>query len=305
MQTPAPFAYARADSAAHALALLQQIPESRILAGGHSLLPMMKLRLASPECLIDIGDVAELAYVVRTGDEFRIGAMTRHASLLADNDLTAAFPIIGDAEQVIADPIVRNRGTIGGSLCQADPAEDLSTVCLVLDATVVIRGADGEREVAVRDFARGPYETVVDDAELVTEIRLPVRAHASSSYHKAERRIGDWAIAAAGAQVQLDGTTIADVRIGLTAVGGHGAPRAEEALRGKPATDETFELARGIVSADCRPVSDQRGPEDYKRHLAGELTVRALRDAAARAAGREPRSAPLSAPTLHGPGSTR
>jgi aerobic carbon-monoxide dehydrogenase medium subunit len=305
MQTPAPFAYARADSVEHALALLQQIPDSRVLAGGHSLLPMMKLRLASPECLIDIGDVVELDYVLRIGEEFRIGAMTRHASLLADDDLTAAFPIIEDAERVIADPIVRNRGTIGGSLCQADPAEDLSTVCLVLDATVVIRGLDGERQIPVRDFARGPYQTVVDDGELLTEIRLPVRAHAGSAYRKAERRVGDWAIAAAGAQVQLDGPTISDVRIGLTAVGVHSAPHAEETLRGKPATDETFELARAIVSADCNPVSDQRGPEDYKRHLAGELTVRALRDAAARAAGRPPGGPPMAAPTLHGPGSSR
>ena len=305
MQTPAPFAYARADSMAHALALLQQIPESRILAGGHSLLPMMKLRLARPECLIDIGDVFELDYVLRTGDEFRIGAMTRHASLLADDDLTAVFPIVADAERVIADPIVRNRGTIGGSLCQADPAEDLSTVCFVLDATVVIRGTQGERLVAMREFARGPYETVVDDGELVIEVRLPIRPGTGSAYHKVERRIGDWAIAAVGAQVQLDGPTIADVRIGLTAVGAHGAPRAEEALRGEPASDETFELARAIVSADCNPVGDQRGAEDYKRHLAGELTVRALRDATARAAGKPPPGGPLAAPTLYGPGSTR
>ncbi len=305
MQTPAPFAYARAESVEHALTLLKQIPDSRVLAGGHSLLPMMKLRLASPECLIDIGDVVELDYVVRSGDEFRIGAMTRHASLLADDDLTATFPIIDDSERVIADPTVRNRGTIGGSLCQADPAEDLSTVCLVLDAAVVIRNPGGERVVPVRDFARGPYETVVDDGELLTQIRLPVRAHTGSAYHKAERRVGDWAIAAAGVQVQLDGTSIADVRIGLTAVGVQGVPRAEEALRGRPATEETFELARGIVGADCRPVGDQRGPEDYKRHLAGELTVRALRDAAARAAGRPPEGAPMAAPTLYGPGSQR
>jgi aerobic carbon-monoxide dehydrogenase medium subunit len=305
MQTPAPFAYARAESVEHALALLQEVPDSRILAGGHSLLPMMKLRLARPERLIDIGDVFELDYVLSTGDEFRIGAMTRHASLLADDDLTAVFPIVADVERVIADPTVRNRGTIGGSLCQADPAEDLSTVCLVLDATVVIRGPRGERQVPIREFARGPYETVVDDGELVTEVRLPVRPGIGSAYHKVERRVGDWAIAAAGVQVQLDGATIADVRIGLTAVGVHGVPRAEEALRGRPATDETFELARGIAGADCKPVTDQRGAEDYKRHLAGELTVRALRDAAARAAGQPPLDAPLSAPTLYGPGSTR
>ncbi len=288
MQVPAHFEYERATSVDHAIVLLSRWgSEARVVAGGHSLIPMMKLRLARPEALIDINDLAELSYVRLAAGELQIGAMTRHAELLASPVVGEHYPIFQDAERVIADPIVRNRGTVGGSLCQADPSEDLSAAFSAVDATAVIQGPDGSRTVPVREFHVGPYETVVGPAELLTEIRVPVRPGGGSAYEKVERRVGDWAVAAAGAALWLDGDTVADVGIGLTAVGAEHfhAPEAEAALRGKAATEENFAEAGRLAAAHCRPHADQRGPVDYKRHLAGELTIRALRRAAARARG--------------------
>ncbi|CAN5387537.1 xanthine dehydrogenase family protein subunit M [soil metagenome] len=290
MQIPAEFSYERATSIDHALELLKSHgPETLLLAGGHSLLPMMKLRLARPECLIDINDLHELDFISSDGDRLRIGALTRHRALAESEEVARHFPIITDAERVIADPVVRNRGTIGGSLCQADPAEDLSTVCGTLRAEVVIRGPDGERTIPMVELHRGPYETTVAHGEILTEIRLPIRPGAGSAYEKVERRVGDWAIAAAGAAVWLDDGRIADAGVGLTAVGlDRGtATRAEEALRGRAPGDDVFAEAARLAAEDCDPVSDQRGPADYKRHLAGELVTRALRRATARALGQE------------------
>jgi aerobic carbon-monoxide dehydrogenase medium subunit len=290
MQVPAHFEYERATSVEQAIALLSRWgSEARVVAGGHSLIPMMKLRLARPEALVDINDVTELAYIRLDGDELLIGALTRHAELLASPVVGEHYPIFHDAERVIADPIVRNRGTVGGSLCQADPSEDLSAAFAAVNATAVIRGPAGSRTVPVREFHVGPYETVVAPGELLTEIRVPVRPGGGSAYEKVERRAGDWAVAAAGAALWLDGDRVADVGIGLTAVGAahFHAPEAEAALRGTAATEENFAEAGRLAGEHCRPSADQRGPADYKRHLAGELTVRALRRAAARAQGQE------------------
>ena len=290
MQTPAVFEYERATSVEGAIASLQRLgPEARVIAGGHSLLPMMKLRLANPEYLVDINDLHELAYIREEGDEVRIGALTRHVELERSELLAERFPVFRDAEQVIADPVVRNRGTIGGSLCQADAAEDLSAVCSALKATVVIRGADGERLVGLDEFHIGPYMTAVGDGELLTEIRLPLRPNAGSAHEKVERRAGDWAIAAASAALWMDGNTIADAGLALSAVGPTTVhvTRAEELLRGQAPSDELFDQAGAIGSEDCSPVADGRGPVDYKRHLAGVLTKRALRRAAARALHQE------------------
>jgi carbon-monoxide dehydrogenase medium subunit len=291
MQTPAPFEYERATSVDGAIAALARLgSEARVIAGGHSLLPMMKLRLASPEHLIDINDLeGELAYIHEFLDEIRIGALTRHADLMASETLAESFPAFRDAETVIADPVVRNRGTIGGSLCQADAAEDLSAVCTALGARVVIRGVEGERVVAMDDFHLGPYTTAVGDGELLTEVRLPLRKGAGSAHEKVERRAGDWAIAAATAAVWIDGGTITDAGIALSAVGPTTIhlPRATELLRGATPSEELFAQASEIAAADCAPVSDSRGPADYKRHLAGVLTVRALRRATARALKQE------------------
>ena len=286
MQVPAPFEYERATSVEHAIGLLDRLgEEARLVAGGHSLIPMMKLRLANLEYLIDINDLHdELGYVRVSPEEVRIGAMTRHRELLESPELAALFPIFADAEAVIADPVVRGRGTLGGSLCQADPSEDLSAVCTTLGASCVIRGAGGERSVTMEDFYRGPYETAVAHGEILIEIRIPVRPHGSSAYAKVERRAGDWAVASAGAAVWMDGPTISDARVGLAAVGPSttGIPAISEALRGQEPSDELYSRAGEIAAASCSPVTDNRGSADYKRHLADELTRRTLRTAVGR-----------------------
>jgi carbon-monoxide dehydrogenase medium subunit len=286
LQTPAPFEYERATSVDGAIAALERLgPEARVIAGGHSLLPMMKLRLASPEHLIDINELDELAYIREQDGEIRIGALTRHVDLLKSELLARHFPLFRDAETVIADPVVRNRGTIGGSLCQADAAEDLSAVCSAAKAQVVIRGTGGARVVGMEDFHVGPYMTAVGAGEILTEVRLAVRPGAGSAHEKVERRAGDWAIAAVSAAVWIDGGRIADAGVALSAVGTttvH-ATRAEELLRGEAPSEELFAQAGAIASEDCSPSADGRGPVDYKRHLAGVLTHRALRRATARA----------------------
>lgn len=290
MQVPAPFEYERAESVQHTIALLERLgDDARVVAGGHSLLPMMKLRLAAPEYLVDINDLREeLGYITVEDDQVRIGALIRHADLLAHDDLAALFPIIRDAERLIADPVVRNWGTLGGSLCQADPSEDLTTVCEALDAHCVITGSGGERVVSMADFYRGPYETAVGDAELLTEVRLPIRAGGSSAYQKVKRRAGDWPVAASGVAVWLDGGTITDARVALTAVGATGNVDVSGPLAGATPGEEAFAAAGALAAAASDPVTDSRGSADYKRHLAGELTVRALRTAVERALSSTP-----------------
>ena len=290
MQVPAPFEYERATSVEHALELLRQFgPEARILAGGHSLLPMMKLRLATPGYLIDIDGLAEeLGYIRETGPpahEIRIGAMTRHRELLESPLLAERAAIFIDAERVIADPIVRNRGTIGGALCQADPSEDLGAVCSAIGAQTVVRGLDGDRVLDIDDFHRGPYQTAVEDDEMLLEIRVPLRARSGSAYEKVDRRVGDWAVAASGASLTLDPEgQIAEAGVALAAVGADIAcAQARDELIGQSPTQDVLERAGAAAAAACSPVADQRGSVEYKRHVAGVLTIRALERATSRA----------------------
>jgi aerobic carbon-monoxide dehydrogenase medium subunit len=286
MQVPAPFEYERAKSVEEALELLTQLgPDARLLAGGHSLLPMMKLRLATPAYLIDIDPLAhELGYISEHEGEVRIGAMTRHRALLESDLLASRLAIFTDAERVIADPVVRNRGTIGGALCQADPSEDLSAVCAAIGAQMVIRGLDGERVLGMHEFHRGPYQTAVGPAEMLVEIRVPLRQASGSAYEKVDRRVGDWAVAAAGASLTLSDGVISTAGIALAAVGSDVTSRdAEEALVGKPPSEDLFARAAATAAAACRPITDQRGSAEYKRHVAGVLTERALLRAGTRA----------------------
>jgi aerobic carbon-monoxide dehydrogenase medium subunit len=288
MQTPAPVDYVRATSVENAIALLQEHgEEARLLAGGHSLIPMMKLRLARPELLIDINDLDELRGIRVEGDEIVVGAMVTHAEVLASPVLAEHYAIFREAEKVIADPIVRNKGTVGGSMCQADPSEDLSAVGSALKGSVVVQGASGRRTIPMREFHEGPYETKVGDGEILVEARYPVRPGAGSAYEKVERRVGDWPVCSAGAYVVVSGGVVTDCGIGLTAVGAEhfAAPEAEAFLVGKAPTEENLAQAAQLAADSCDPNSDQRGPADYKKHLAMELTLRALRRSAAASQG--------------------
>jgi carbon-monoxide dehydrogenase medium subunit len=288
LQVPAPFEYERATSVAHALSLLaERGPDVRLLAGGYSLLPMMKLRLAQPAFLIDIDALAgELGYIEQRPSEIRIGAMTRHRDLLNSPLLADRAPIFRDAERVIADPVVRNRGTIGGALCQADPAEDLSAVCAAIGARMVIRGIDSERTLEMRDFYLGPYRTAVGYDEMLTEIRIPMREFGGSAYEKIHRRVGDWAVVAAGAAVELEkgSERIARSGIALVAVGGEvTSVAAQNAVVGAVPSQELFDEAGRVAAQACSPVTDQRGSAEYKRHAARVLVGRALQRAVERA----------------------
>src|SRR5689334_14310942 len=250
---------------------------------------MMKLRLAAPQHLVDIDPLAaELGYVREADGEIRIGAMTRHRALLESELLARRLAIFTDAERVIADPVVRNRGTIGGALCQADPSEDLSAVCAAVGARMVIRSSAGERVVGMREFHRRPYVTAVGPAEMLVEIRVPAPERAGSAYAKVDRRVGDWAVAAAGAAVELDDGTIARAGIALAAVGGDiTSPAAEAELTGRAPSGELFARAGSLAAAACKPVTDQRGSAEYKRHVVGVLVERVLARATARALQQE------------------
>lgn len=288
MQTPAPVDYVRATSVENAIALLTEHgEEARLLAGGHSLIPMMKLRLARPELLIDINDLDELRGIRIEGDEIVVGAMVTHAEVLASPVLAEHYAVFREAEKVIADPIVRNKGTVGGSMCQADPSEDLSAVGSALKGSVVVQSASGRRTIPMREFHEGPYETKVGDGEILVEARYPVRPGAGSAYEKVERRVGDWPVCSVGTFVVVSGGVVTDCGIGLTAVGAEhfAAPDAEAFLVGKAPTEENLAQAAQLAADSCEPNSDQRGPADYKKHLAMELTLRALRRSAAASQG--------------------
>ncbi len=288
MQVPAPIEYERAASVDEAIALLERHgPNSRLIAGGHSLLPMMKLRLARPEVLIDINDLHDLAYLRLDGPTLHIGAMTRHRDLLGSDLVGEHLAILHDAERVVADPIVRNRGTVGGSLCQADPSEDLSAAFAACKASAVVRGSGGIRVVPMDQFHQGAYTTAVGPAEMLVEVQVLIHPGAGSAYEKVERRAGDWAIAAAGAYLRIAGGVIAEAGIGLAAVGAthFRAAEAEASLVGAPPSEERLAAASRLAAEHCDPVADQRGPVDYKRHLVAELSLRALRRAADRAVG--------------------
>ena len=289
MQTPAPVEYSRATSVEDAIAQLQALGgNARILAGGYSLIPMMKLRLANPGHVIDINPLEpELSYIRQEGNEIAIGALTRHVMMLESDLLDRTFPhIFREAEAVLADPVVRNRGTMGGSLCQSDPAEDLSGVVVALKGRAVLRGPGGsERVVEMGEFHVGPYMTAVGSTEMLTEVRFDVRSGFGGAHEKVERRAGDFAIVAASAALSIQGGTIKSAGIACSAVGPTTMhiERAEQALIGQAPSEDLFKKAGQIASADVSPNSDGRGPADYKRAVAGVLTQRALSRAAATA----------------------
>jgi len=282
------FQYESPGTLAEAIALLNQYgDEAKVLSGGHSLIPMMKLRSASPGYLIDINGIPGLSDIKEESGVVRIGALAREADLEHSALLATHFPIFKDVTKLIADPQVRNMGTLGGNLAHGDAANDHPAVMIALRASVVITGAEGEREVPIDEFFYGFYMTAIQQGEILTEIRLPVPAAGSgNAYHKLERKVGDYATSGVAVQLTIgsDGIVTA-AGIGLTNVNPVPlrASRSEEALIGKPLTEENILLAAQYASEDCNPSADLRGSEDYKRHVTGVLVKRMIKKAAERA----------------------
>ncbi|MDF2703914.1 MAG: carbon monoxide dehydrogenase [Rubrobacteraceae bacterium] len=288
MQVPAQFDYEVATSVEEAIELLQRHgPEARLLAGGHSLIPMMKLRLAFPEVLIDIHELdGDLRFVREDDGTLRVGALARHKDLLESPVVRERYTLLADAEKFIADPLVRNMGTVGGSFAHADPSEDLPAAFVALGAEVVVRGPNGERTIAVEDLATGPFETAIEPDEILTEARVP-RAPHGSSYFKVERRAGDYASAALGVALWMNEEEIEDARIGMCGVGSTTlrAREAEEVLRGQKPDEELYKRAAERAAQECDPPDDARGTPEYKRDLVRVLVVRAMEQAVSRARG--------------------
>jgi aerobic carbon-monoxide dehydrogenase medium subunit len=279
---PAEFDYVAPDSLDAALSALRGGGEdAKVLAGGHSLLPLMKLRLAAPTLLVDLRRVPGLAGIERANGAFRIGAMTRHHDVASNPDLGLA----ATAAATIADQQVRNRGTLGGSLAHGDPASDMPAVLLAAEGTIVIRGESGEREVAAGDFFEDYLTTAVGDGEILTSVKLPALDGYGHAYQKFNRRREDWAMVAVCALVKRGGDgSCEDVRIGLTHMGSVPlrATAAESALRGQPLDAERIAAAAQQAAVGTDPPGDLNATPDYKRHLARVLCRRALTEAAGR-----------------------
>jgi len=289
---PASFDYHAPKTLDEAIALLGRFGDTaKILAGGQSLIPAMRFRLAAPETLVDISRIRDLAYVEERGDHLAIGAMTREYALEASPVVAASYPMLLDTARVIADPLVRNKATVGGNLAHADPANDHPATMLAYGAQVVARGAAGTRTIAIDDLFVGLFETSLKPGEILTEIRIPKPGKSSGgAYLKIERKVGDYAVAAVAVQLELAGAAIKTLRIGLTNVSSvpMRAKNAEAALAGKQPTDDVLEAAGKAAAAECDPSADLRGQIDYKRDLVRVLTKRAVRRAIERAQGGRP-----------------
>lgn len=286
---PPRFDYHAPGSLPDAIKLLSDLgPQAKVLAGGHSLLPMMKLRFAAPAHLVDLGRIAELRGIEQVGDEIRIGAMTTESELLCSKLLAEKVPLLVEGAGVIADPQVRHKGTIGGDIAHGDPGNDHPALMLALDASFVLAGPRGERVVKADGFFLGLYSTQLEADEILTQIRVPIPPAGSGwSYQKLKRKTGDFATAAAAVQLQMQGGKVAKVGVGLTNV----APtaikaRAVEAyLIGKPLDEATLAEAARLAMGLCDPTPDLRGDVAYKTAMCGEMTRRALAAARARAKG--------------------
>ncbi|MBP6902798.1 MAG: xanthine dehydrogenase family protein subunit M [Burkholderiaceae bacterium] len=285
---PPEFDYHAPHSVADAIRLLGELgPEAKLLAGGHSLLPMMKLRFAQPAHLIDLNRIAELRGIREDGDGVVIGAMTVENDLITSPLLRARVPLLPEAALLIADPQVRNRGTIGGDIAHGDPGNDHPALSLALDAVFTLHGPGGRRQVAAGDFFLGTYMTALAEDEILESIRVPAfAARTGWAYEKLKRKTGDWATAGAAVVLRLDGGVVSFVRIALTNVAATAlrAHDAEAALLGQALTPATLDAAAQRAMAICDPAEDLRGDRDYKTAMAGQMLRRAIQKAAARAA---------------------
>ena len=286
---PGKFEYHRPSSVGEAITLLTQYgDEGRLLAGGHSLIPMMKFRLATPEHLIDLQAIDGLDGISEESGVLRIGAMATQAELIASDLLTESCSILGETAATIADPQVRYRGTIGGNVANGDPGNDMPALMMCLNASYVLRGPGGERQVAARDFYEAAYFTAIAEDEVLTEIRIPAppRGH-GHAYAKMKRKVGDYATAAAAVVLTLDGGTCKTAAIALTNVGQTPlfAEAAGQALIGTSVDDAAVDAAVAAAVKIADPVSDMRGPPEFRRHVAGVMTRRAIQTALSRAKG--------------------
>lgn len=283
---PPSFAYHAPRSIGEALTLLTELgDDAKLLAGGHSLLPMMKLRFAQPGTLIDINRIPELRGIREEGGLIRIGAMSSESDLIASSLLQERLPLLPEMALLIADPQVRNRGTIGGDIAHGDPGNDHPAIAMALDATFVLQGPKGERQVKAVDFFHGTYMTALAENEILTAILVaPFQAGTGYAYQKLKRKTGDWATAGAAVVLRMAGGVVTQVSIGLTNVAPTAlrASAAEAALMGKPLNDATLEAAAQAVRAVCEPAEDLRGDIEYKTAMASEMVKRAIRAAAAR-----------------------
>jgi aerobic carbon-monoxide dehydrogenase medium subunit len=280
---PAAFEYHRPETLDEALSLLAEHgDEGKVLAGGQSLIPLMKLRFAAPGHLIDINRIPGLDGLQEADGHLRVGAMTRHATLEHSDLLKQRYPVMAEAAPMISDPIVRNLGTIGGSLAHADPAGDWGSVMLAMGASVVVRSANGEREVPIGEFLQDTFTTSLEPGEILTEIRVPSPgARSGGAYLKMERKVGDFATVAVGVHLELSNGTIGKAGIALTAVGSKNikATEAEESLAGAEPTEEAFAEAGRKAAEAAEPTSDVRGSADYKRHIVDVYVRRGLAQA--------------------------
>lgn len=277
---PRPFDYHAPQTVPEAIALLEQHGDSaKLLAGGHSLLPMMKIRFAQPDHLIDLGRISALRGIREAGEELRIGAMTTENELIWSEVVQRKCPLLAEAARQVADPQVRYKGTLGGDISHGDPANDHPAIMLALGASFVLQGSAGQRVVAASDFFLGMFMTALAPDEILTEIRVPTQARGTgSAYAKLKRKTGDFATAAAAAVLTLDGDTVREVSIALTNVAATAlkASAAEAALRGRKWNSTSLTGAVRLAMSVCAPIADQRGDAEYKTAMAGEMTRRAL-----------------------------
>ncbi len=285
---PPAFDYHAPRTVGEAIALLSSLgDDAKLLAGGHSLLPMMKLRFAQPGVLIDINRIPELRGISENGGVIRIGAMTTENELIASPVLQKNLPLLPEAALLIADPQVRNRGTIGGDIAHGDPGNDHPAIAMALDASFELQGPKGTRQVKAVDFFHGTYMTALAEDEILTAILVaPFAAGTGYAYQKLKRKTGDWATAGAAVILRMSGGVVSHASIGLTNVAPTAlrARAAEAALVGHPLTDATISLAASAVRSICDPAEDLRGDAEYKTAMAAEMTKRAIRTAAARCA---------------------
>ncbi|MGB5404830.1 MAG: xanthine dehydrogenase family protein subunit M [Robiginitalea sp.] len=285
---PANFTYHKATSLEDAIALVQSLgEEAKFMSGGHSLLPMMKLRFATPEHIIDISKIEGLSFIKEEGDLLKIGAMTTQTEMEYSDLLRSKYPIFSDAVKLTADPSVRNVGTLGGNIAHGDAANDQPALMLAMRATVIAHGAEGRRSIPIDDFFHGFYMTALEPADILVEIHIPKASkHSGGAYHKVERKVGDYATAGVAVYLELDDDGMCrEIGIALTNVSAvpMRVERAEEMLRGKKITDELIDQVGVVASEDCEPTSDLRGSEAYKRSLVNTITKRMLNKALERA----------------------